>query len=211
MKLAATALILALAAAPRETGAWCGRSPYTSMVRPVVVFSPAAATEWRQRKVFNRRGCTQTSPRYEITDNDDFFQVAVDVPGMTANDISITIEEDGNLLSVKGTRQSRSDAYSFSSKFSQSFSLDPSVDVHKFTAKLENGVLIIAAPKDLKRIEENIRSIPITTVTGKEDPEATSQMESEATTQMESEATTPTEADSVAKADEATEKEEESE
>jgi HSP20 family molecular chaperone IbpA len=177
MKLAAAAPILALAAVPCAIDAWCGGRPYTSMVRPMVVFSPAAVTEWRQRKVYNRRGCTQTSPRYEITDNDDFFQVAVDVPGMTANDISITIEEDGNLLSVKGTRQSRSDAYSFSSKFAQSFSLDPSVDVDKFTAKLENGVLIIAAPKDLKRIEENIRSIPITTINGKEEPEVANQMQ----------------------------------
>jgi HSP20 family protein len=157
------------------------------MARPVVVVLPDAAAEWRQRKISNRRGCTQSSPRYEITDNDNFFQVAVDVPGMTANDISITLEDDGHVLSIQGSRQSKNNAYTFSSRFSQSFSLDPSVDVEKFTAKLENGVLVIAAPKDLKRIEENIRSVPITTVTGVEDTGAASVMKESRTGELEAE------------------------
>jgi HSP20 family protein len=170
----AAATILALATFPRTISAWCGGGgrPYASVVRPVVVFSPGAATaEWRQRQ-FTRRGrgggFTQSSPRYEITDNDSLFQVAVDVPGVSAKDISITLEDDGHVLSIKGVRQSKTDSYSFSTRFSQSFTVDPSVDVAKFTAKLENGVLIVAAPKDLKRIEDNIRSIPITTVSGSE-------------------------------------------
>jgi HSP20 family protein len=175
---AATATILvALVTAPRTISAWCGGSgrPYASVVRPVVVFSPGAAAEWRQRKFTTGRrsrdgggGFTQSSPRYEITDNDSVFQVAVDVPGVSAKDLSITLEDDGHLLSIKGVRQSKTDSYSFSTRFSQSFSVDPSVDVDKFTAKLENGVLIVAAPKDLKRIEDNMRSIPITTVSGTE-------------------------------------------
>jgi HSP20 family protein len=165
----ASATILAFAAAPRLISAWCGGAgrPYASVVRPVVVFSPGATAEWRQRRVASRsRGFTQSSPRYEIIDNDSMFQVAVDVPGVSPKDISITLEEDGHLLLIKGVRQSKTDSYSFSTKFSQTFSIDPSVDIDKFTAKLENGVLIVAAPKDMKRIEENIRSIPITIIPG---------------------------------------------
>merc|ERR1712025_270319 len=47
-------------------------------------------------------------------------------------------------------------------KFSKSFSLDKTVDVDKFTASLNNGVLVVSAPKDLEKLEENVRRIPIT-------------------------------------------------
>ena len=43
------------------------------------------------------------------------------------------------------------------------FSLDPSVDVDQLSANLNNGVLSVTAPKDLKRIEAGVRKIPITT------------------------------------------------
>merc|ERR1712124_100399 len=60
----------------------------------------------------------------------------------------------------------------FSSKFFRSFSLDRTVDVDSFAANLKNGVLTISAPKDPKRLEENVRRIPITPLEdGKEDKE----------------------------------------
>lgn len=107
------------------------------------------------------REITQTSPRYEVTDDDEKFQLAIDVPGMTSKDITISIEGDGKFLAVKGTRESASDTYRFTSKFSQCFSIDPSVEIDKFSANLENGVLVVSAPKDLKKIEERVRTIPI--------------------------------------------------
>merc|ERR1712107_359969 len=45
---------------------------------------------------------------------------------------------------------------------SKTFSLDPSVDVDKFKASLNNGVLVVSAPKDFSKLEENVRRIPIT-------------------------------------------------
>merc|ERR1739849_70932 len=51
----------------------------------------------------------------------------------------------------------------YTSKFSKTFSLDKTVEVDKFTASLNNGVLVVSAPKDLAKLEENIRKIPITT------------------------------------------------
>merc|ERR1711982_309939 len=43
----------------------------------------------------------------------------------------------------------------------KTFSLDQTVDVDKFTASLKNGVLTVAAPKDLEKLEENVRRIPV--------------------------------------------------
>merc|ERR1719157_421948 len=57
-----------------------------------------------------------------------------------------------------------SDMTRCTSNFSKTFSLDPTVDVDKFTASLKNGVLNVSAPKDLAKLEENVRRIPITSV-----------------------------------------------
>merc|ERR1712146_511863 len=50
-------------------------------------------------------------------------------------------------------------------KFSKTFSLDQTVDVEKFTASLKNGVLTVSAPKDLAKLEENVRRIPVMSAT----------------------------------------------
>jgi HSP20 family protein len=119
------------------------------------------------------------SPRFEITDNETQVQIAMDVPGVKMEDIDVSLED--NVLTIRGQRdvtarsESNDDALSSSSssmtkKFSQSFSLnDPTIVVEKITASLENGVLVVAAPKDIKRIEENIRKIPITTTSLKDE------------------------------------------
>merc|ERR1719428_156811 len=100
------------------------------------------------------------SNRYHLIDNDEKFQLTVDVPGVNEEDIDIKLD-DGQ-LTVAGQRLAVSESSRFASKFSQSFYLDPTVDVDNFTATLKNGVLVVSAPKDLSKLEENVRKIPIT-------------------------------------------------
>merc|ERR1711959_75358 len=83
----------------------------------------------------------------------------VDVPGVKEEDIEIKLED--NLVTVQGQRMASSETSKFSSKFSKTFSLDQTVDVEKFTASLKNGVLTVTAPKDLAKLEENVRRIPV--------------------------------------------------
>merc|ERR1712124_232686 len=112
-------------------------------------------------------GATSTSSsgyysthRYELVDNNEKFELTVDVPGVKEEDIEIKLEE--NLLTIQGQRTALSESSRFSSKFSKAFSLDQTVDVDKFTATLKNGVLTVSAPKDLGKLEENVRRIPVT-------------------------------------------------
>merc|ERR1712124_33178 len=93
-------------------------------------------------------------------DNEEQFQLTMDVPGVKEEDIDIKLD-DGQ-LTVQGQRTVGSESSRFSSKFFRSFSLDPTVDVDSFTATLKNGVLTISAPKDLSKLEENVRRIHIT-------------------------------------------------
>jgi len=145
--------ILALASTPATTNAW------STLYFPVV---PSANTMMRRNRALANQFFQETqlaSPRYELIDNEEKFQLSVDVPGVKMDDIDVSLE-DGH-LTVSGQRLSSSDNSRFASKFSQTFSLDPAVDVDQFSANLDNGVLIVAAPKDMKRIEENIKKIPV--------------------------------------------------
>merc|ERR1739845_335120 len=67
-----------------------------------------------------------------------------------------------------GKRVTKSESFRSSSMFSKIFSLDPNVDMNQFKANLNNGVLVVSAPKDLNKLEENnnVRRIPITSVEG---------------------------------------------
>lgn len=128
--------------------------------RPLLFSSPSDMIREHQALV-NRMGIKHSSPRYEITDDDNKFQVAVDVPGVKMEDIHVSLERDKSLLSISGTREASGESYKFTSKFAQSFSLDPSVDTEDITANLKDGVLIVSAPKDMKRLEQSVQKIPI--------------------------------------------------
>merc|ERR1712238_200198 len=112
----------------------------------------------RQQQQVNR----YPSQPYELIDNNEKFELKVDVPGVKEEDIDIKLD-DGK-LTIQGQRVSMSEMSRFTSNFSKTFSLDPTVDVDKFTASLKNGVLSVSAPKDLAKLEENVRRIPITSV-----------------------------------------------
>merc|ERR1719446_1797093 len=111
------------------------------------------------KRMFDKQ-VTFSSNRYELIDNDEKFQLTVDVPGIKEEDLDIKLD-DGQ-LTVKGQRLAESENSRFSSRFAQSFFLDPTVDLDNFTATLKNGVLVVSAPKDLGKLEENVRRIPIT-------------------------------------------------
>lgn len=135
------------------------RPSFYGFDRPLVL-SPSEIMR-EQQAMMNRMGFKQSSPRYEITNDNDKFEVAIDLPGVKMEDIHVALEGDNSVLSISGVREASGESYSFTSKFSQSFSLDPSIDIDKFTANLKDGVLIVSAPKDMKRLEQSIRKIPI--------------------------------------------------
>ena len=164
--------LAALVFVPVTTNAWSYNS-YGLATRPMVLSSPSSVFQQalqQQQAILDRAYKQRSSPRYEIIDNDQAFQVAIDVPGVKVSDINVKIEEDGQVLSITGVRKTSK----FETKFSQSFSLDPQVDIEKFSAVFENGVLTVSAPKDFKKIEENVRNIPIIEATSeREDQEET--------------------------------------
>lgn len=155
-------LVLSLGSAPVFANAWSMGSSYF----PSELRGPScAANRMQQRQAMANRFLKDlkethlASPRYELVDNDEKFQLSVDVPGVKMEDIDVSLED--GFLTVTGQRKSSDDTSRFASKFSQTFSLDSTVDVEKFSATLNDGVLVVMAPKDFKRVEENVTKIPI--------------------------------------------------
>ena len=105
-----------------------------------------------------------STPKYEVVDNEEKFQVALDVPGVKMEDIDVHLDENGKYLVISGHREASGDTYTFSSRFSQSFSLDHTVEVENFHADLKNGVLVVSAPKNKSRANNRVLKIPINAV-----------------------------------------------
>merc|ERR1712232_1476762 len=155
---------LALAALPAAVSSWSiGPTYYTTPLSLSLVETPVERVLRKQKMIAQRMFDQQLgypSNRYQLIDNYEKFQLTVDVPGIKEEDIDIKLDDEQ--LTVAGQRLSVSESSRFASKFSQSFYLDPTVDVDSFTATLTNGVLVVTAPKDLSKLEENVRRIPIT-------------------------------------------------
>ncbi len=106
----------------------------------------------------------RSSPCYEVTENDDAFQLSVDVPGVKGKDITAEIEHDGRVLHIKGGRKIQKiledgSVQTSESKFEKKFALDTSVAPDQITANLADGVLTIIAPK--KKKESLVQTIAI--------------------------------------------------
>jgi HSP20 family protein len=168
--------VMAATAAPAVHG-WSLLPSHRLLSTDVLLDTPLTATTLggvlkRQRDLANRMweqtdrliqesSPFPTSPRYEWVDDDEKFQLSLDVPGVKPEDMTIDLERDG-YITIRGERVAKTEDSSFASKFSQTFSLDPSVDLDSFTANLDSGVLVISAAKDKSKVEEKVRKIPIT-------------------------------------------------
>lgn len=93
------------------------------------------------------------SPRVDISETDDSHVISMDLPGLTKEDVGITLEN--NVLKVSGEREMSSEenegdyarierAYG---RFFRSFNLGDGVDPEQIEATHENGVLTIRVPK----------------------------------------------------------------
>jgi HSP20 family molecular chaperone IbpA len=97
----------------------------------------------------------RSSPMYEISESDKQFQVALDVPGVPKENISIELLNHGRVVHVSGGRKVRKDNSYSETKFDQSFTVGSNVDASKLTAHLQDGVLVLTAPKKTEEANGN--------------------------------------------------------
>ena len=106
-------------------------------------------TDWN----FPARNTQDWSPAVDIKETDKSFVLSADIPGLTKNDIKVSIAN--GKLTVSGERafqtDQESDNYHYRERrfgtFDRSFNLPENVDEEKISASFKNGILNVTMPK----------------------------------------------------------------
>ena len=108
------------------------------------------------------RNCSldKYSPSCCIKDNEDKYEIAIDVPGIKANDIKVQVEQGGRILRLSGERKSRHDNTVTEYTFERQFTLSNDIDASKVEANINDGVLVVTLLKDEAR--HVVKSVPVT-------------------------------------------------
>lgn len=111
-----------------------------------------------------------TAPAINVKETDKNYIVEVAAPGMSKNDFTVHINDDGDLTikmekKVEANEEDKSIRYlrrEFSyTKFEQTLILPDDVEKQKIAAKVENGVLTVELPKVEPKVEKVARQIEI--------------------------------------------------
>lgn len=108
----------------------------------------------------------QMLPGFEIRESADKYHLQVEMPGIKASDMSVELEDNGRVLHISGSRKrethDENGNRSFSSsRFDKRISIGDNVDAEKMTGNLQDGILMLEAPKKEKK-EKSVFKIPIT-------------------------------------------------
>ena len=97
----------------------------------------------------------------QVVNRDEDWQVVFAVPGVKPEDVKVKVED--NLLNVSYSTADNTNASSFVSSFSRSWSLEQDVSIDNIAASHENGVLTITIPKpeSKKRVSRVIDVVPL--------------------------------------------------
>ena len=103
--------------------------------------------------VSRRSWSKEWSPRIDITELEDHYEVNAEVPGLSKEDINVTLAE--GVLRIEGEKkrntETRDDAYRrtecFYGKFSRSFSMGDRGAAGKTSAAYKDGVLTVTLSK----------------------------------------------------------------
>lgn len=92
-------------------------------------------------------------PAVDLTESETEFKMMVELPGLTKDDVKITLND--NMVTLRGEKkasnESRKETWHQVERtygaFKRSFQLSTQVDKTKVNAKFENGVLTVTLPK----------------------------------------------------------------
>ena len=90
----------------------------------------------------------EDSRNIQSCEEDRFFKLSLDVPGIDPKNIKICVQ-DGS-LSISTQDEKTNDTTSLNRQFSTSITLPPEVDHSSISANCENGVLEVILPKKAK-------------------------------------------------------------
>jgi HSP20 family protein len=107
------------------------------------------------------------APASEATANGSAYRIALELPGVTEDDIDVSVHD--GVVTVSGEksseREEKGETYFFSERsygsFSRSFRLPPDADQDKVDAQLKDGLLTINVPKKAEQEAEGRQKVKI--------------------------------------------------
>ena len=121
-------------------------------------WNPWSIFDELERTVFAAAG-SQEWPVFDIEDNDDETTLTADLPGMTDDDLDLTIA--GSTLTVHGERNVKDGRYvsrrRFTGAFVKQFRIGEGYDLDDIHARIANGVLTITLTKTEKAKPRRIK------------------------------------------------------
>jgi HSP20 family protein len=104
-------------------------------------------------RAFGRDRQAPWMPAMDVYETDDLVVVTVELPGVSAEDVDVSVED--STLTVSGSREFSSEVTQESyhrierryGAFSRAVTLPPQVDASKVDARFEDGVLTVDVPK----------------------------------------------------------------
>ena len=109
----------------------------------------------------------QSFPKVDIIDYDTEIEIEAEIPGLTKEDVDVSINE--NILTISGNSSNETQSNSKlkyirkelkHSSFRRSFTLSENIDINRLKAKFENGLLKIKLPK-FEPVKPKVKKIKI--------------------------------------------------
>jgi HSP20 family protein len=132
-------------------------------INPMVEFERMAKKLDEMSSIFEKANNDENiySVRSDISEDEKMLYITLELPGVSKEDINISMDKDRN-LTIKGEKK-RSEEFanrniirneSIYGKFSRSFILSNDLDDSNINARFENGILNISIPKKQKEEKE---------------------------------------------------------
>lgn len=107
------------------------------------------------------------TPPVDVAETDDEIQVTADLPGLTEQDVSVTLDEDQLILHGEQRHEAEDRKKNYHliersfGEFTRRVALPAGVERDKVHAQFKNGVLTVTLPKT-REAKSQKRAIPIT-------------------------------------------------
>lgn len=94
----------------------------------------------------------------KFTEKDDRYLIYLSVPGLSKEDLSISLKDD--LITIKYKKENNEDEkFSFINSFKKSYFIPNDVSEEGINANVKNGILEIILPKSKEKNKERIISL----------------------------------------------------
>ena len=122
-------------------------------------------------ELMNWNDNTYSTPRMNIMETKDNYQLELCIPGLTKDDVKLSIDQEGNLV-VEMTKDTKHEEknndvrylrHEFSVEhFRQTVMLPEDIHKEQISAKVENGILDIVIPKvTMEEKKQTVQTIEI--------------------------------------------------